>query len=147
MKRIAFFGRLTLRKILTALIGAASFLFGSCPWVIMESSMMYGPGPEPREPLEHISGTVMGNEGPVKGFWVSILCDHSHNYYTFTNQSGNFSFYFMDEWSIHEDGSYTLFFQDVDGPLNGEYHSKTVQWCSGDGHLDIVLEPKNSAEE
>jgi putative lipoprotein (rSAM/lipoprotein system) len=118
-------------------MGAVSFLFGSCPW-----PDRYGPGPAPPEygmpPREVISGTVTYDEKPVPGFWVSILTESSYNPYTFTKENGEF------EISIrkNDSGSYTVFFQDVDGPLNGEFNSKTVQWTSGDEPLNIILEPK-----
>jgi hypothetical protein len=143
MRYIVNIWRLTLRKILTALMGAVSFLFGACPrpeigiigWV------EYGPGPEygAPPPYEVISGTVSYGEKPVQGFWVSILSENGYSPYTFTYENGEFNLYFPK----NESGTYTVFFQDVDGPLNGEFNSKTVQWTSGSGPLNIVLEPKN----
>ena len=144
MKQIALKGslrfRMILRKILTGLsLGAVTFVFQACygdPY--WDDPERY---PERDYEVDRITGTVRSeNEEPVKGFWVSILCDHNHDAYTFTKADGTFAFYIY-EWNAHEDGNYTLFFQDVDGPLNGEYDSQTVQWSSGDGPLNIVLEP------
>jgi hypothetical protein len=91
-------------------------------------------------PPQRISGTVTGNEKPVPGFWVTILRENSSGSYTFTDQNGSFELYDHD----YEGPSYTLFFQDVDGPLNGEFKSQTVQWFFGNEPLHIVLEPKES---
>jgi putative lipoprotein (rSAM/lipoprotein system) len=118
-------------------MGAVPLLTVACPGV------EYGPGPNPPEygmppsEEERISGTVTSGEKPVPGFWVSILTENSDNPYTFTNENGRFELYAP----ITGSGPYTLFFQDVDGPQNGEYKSKTVQWTSGGGPLHIVLEP------
>ena len=151
IQRITFMWRLLLRKILTALMGAASFLFGACPQFLIYGGEEYGMPPMPEygmpEPYQYITGTVVDNdEKPVPGFKISILCEHDHNFYTLTNSNGEFTFYFY-KWNAHEDGCYTLFFQDVDGLQNGEYNSKTVQWCSGDEPLRIVLEPKESTDQ
>jgi putative lipoprotein (rSAM/lipoprotein system) len=138
MKHIVSIWRLTLRRILTLLLGAVAFLSGSCSWV-RDSPSEYGmPAPAYGMPAQRISGTVSYNENPVPGFWVTILRENSSGPYTFTDQDGSFMLY--DHY--YEGPSYTLFFQDVDGPLNGEFKSKTVQWYYGDDPLDIVLEPK-----
>ena len=149
MKSVAFMWRLTLRKILIVLMGAIVFLFGGCPpWSKVTPDYgvkepEYG-APYP-PPLEIITGTVIGNEKPVPGFWVSLLNEHDCRYtgyqhYTFTEKNGAFNLYICDPNQF--EGDYTLFFQDVDGPLNGEFNSKTIQWRSGDGPLHIVLEAK-----
>jgi hypothetical protein len=150
MKRIVFTWRLGVRKVLTSLLGAVSFLFGSCPGPqhINPGWAEYGPGPDPVLPVEVISGTVKDSCGvPVPRFWVSILNEYnsSPGPYTFTNTYGEFIFEIYE----YDKGSslYTLFFQDVDGPLNGEFNSKTVQWRSGDEPLHIVLEPKEPEPE
>ena len=148
MKKVNFMWRLTLRKILTVLMGAVVFLFGGCPPWFRDAPMYGMPSKEygPPPPYEVITGTVIGNEKPVPGFWVSLLNEHDCRYtgyqhYTFTEKNGEFNLYICDPDQFEGD-SYTLFFQDVDGPLNGEFNSKTVQWRSGDGPLNVVLEPK-----
>jgi putative lipoprotein (rSAM/lipoprotein system) len=138
MKHIVSLWRLTLRRILTALLGAVAFLSGSCSWII-DSPAEYGmPPPEyGMRPSQRISGTVSYNENPVPGFWVSILREDNSGPYTFTDTNGFF------ELSVYNGGpSFTLFFQDVDGSRNGEFNSKTVQWSWGNGPLHVVLEPK-----
>jgi hypothetical protein len=149
MKHIVSMWRLTLRKVLTALLGASSFLFGTCNLPIQGSPVEYGPGPDFGR-HEFISGTVKDSSGePVQGFWVSILNEYHNWHYTFTGYDGDFTFYIYENDSIYnpESGSYTLFFQDVDGHLNGEYNSQTVQWRSGDGPLLVILEPKEAEPE
>jgi hypothetical protein len=135
MKQIVSLWRLTLRKILTALMAVVPFSFGACDWWSVE----YGPGPEPYvpSPYEQINGTVTYKRSPVRGFFVSVLGYDGTDAYTLTDRDGKFS---LKVYS--SDPPYTLFFQDVDGPLNGEFNSKTVQWTSGDGPLNIVLVPK-----
>ena len=133
--------RLTWRKLLAVLIGSVSALSVSC-WAYPDYGVAeYGPGPMPD--YETISGTVTAGEKPVSGFWVSLLNDRYPNpqYYTFTDINGMFELYIY-EYNANENGSYTVFFQDVDGPQNGEFNSKTVQWKSGDGPLNITLESK-----
>jgi putative lipoprotein (rSAM/lipoprotein system) len=139
MKHIVSLWRLTLRRILTLLLGAVAFLSGSCSWT-RDSPAEYGmPSPAyGMPPSQRISGMVSYNENPVPGFWVTILRENSSGPYTFTDQDGSFEIY----GPSYEGPSYTLFFQDVDGPRNGEFNSKTVQWHYGDGPLHIVLEPK-----
>jgi hypothetical protein len=154
MKHIVSIWHLTLRKILAALMGIASFLFGACHWP-RESPSEYGPGPRPPEPIlpvEVICGTVKDGYGvSVSGFWVSILNEHNSPLwpYTFTNENGKFRFdiFEYDNFYNQENGSYTLFFQDVDGHLNGEFNSQTVQWRSGDGPLLVILESKETEPE
>jgi putative lipoprotein (rSAM/lipoprotein system) len=132
MKHIVSAWRLTLRYLLTALLGSLSLLFGtiSCSF---DSKAAYG-----MPPPDRINGKVTYDENPVPGFWVSVLGDSSSGPYTFTDKDGLF------ELSVNHYGDYpyTLFFQDVDGHLNGEFNSKTVQWTWGDNPLHIVLEPK-----
>jgi hypothetical protein len=138
MKHIVSLWRLTLRRLLTALLGVSSFLFGT----ISCSTPAYGMPPAPEygpPPPQRISGTVKYNENPVPGFWVTILREDSSGPYTFTDKDGSF----MLSVDRYESPPYTLFFQDVDGPQNGEFNSKTVQWHYGDDPLDIVLEPKD----
>jgi hypothetical protein len=95
---------------------------------------MYGmPSPQ----VERISGTVTYDEKPVPGFWVSVLTESVYNHYTFTYENGEFNLYVPE----NESGSYEVFFQDIDGPQNGEFKSQTVQWTLGDEPLHIVLEP------
>jgi putative lipoprotein (rSAM/lipoprotein system) len=140
MKHIVSLWRLTLRHILTALLGVVAFLSGSCSWII-NTPVEYGPpapeyGPPPQQRIS-ISGTVKYNENPVPGFWVSVLWENSSGPDTRTDINGSF------ELSVNKRGSsYTLSFQDVDGPQNGEFKSQTVQWHYGDDPLNIVLEPK-----
>jgi putative lipoprotein (rSAM/lipoprotein system) len=139
MKQIVSVWRLTLRKILAALMGAVPFLLVGCPLV------EYGPGPDPYP--DRMSGTVKDNENhPVPGFGVSLQTkkynsyteQHTYRTYsTLTDENGTFKLF------VYESPPYTVFFEDVDGPLNGEFDSQTVQWTSGDGHLNIVLVPKN----
>jgi hypothetical protein len=129
MKHLVSIWRLTLRKILTALMGASSLLLGACP--------EYG-----TIDRYFISGTVKGNDNPVQGFEVSIQTKkyNSYNYRTYstlTDENGTFKLIVSKD-----PPPYTVFFQDVDGSLNGEFNSKTVQWALGDGPLNIVLEPK-----
>jgi hypothetical protein len=131
MKHIVSAWRLTLRHLLAALLGASSF-FGSCSW-ITEEAPTYG-----MPPPERINGKVTYDETPVPGFWVTILRENSSGPYTFTDKDGSFELSFYH----YEDYPYTLFFQDVDGPLNGEFNSKTVQWTWGDNPMHIVLQPK-----
>jgi putative lipoprotein (rSAM/lipoprotein system) len=119
-----------LRHLLTALLGVFSFLFGDC-YRIRETPAAYG-----MPPAQKISGTVTSDEKPVPGFWVLIVRQSGSSPHTLTDKEGSF------ELSVYNGGpSYTLLFQDVDGPLNGEFSSQTVQWHSGDGPLRIVLEP------
>ena len=133
MKHIVLMLRLTWRKLLTVLLAASSFLFGSCGLLFRDE---YGPPPAPEYGVpyyETISGTVTDGEKPVSGFWVSLLNDRysSPQPYTFTGSDGRFIIYVYE--NAAENGVYTVFFQDIDGPLNGEFNSKTVQWKYGDG--------------
>ena len=146
MKRIAFMGRLTLRKILISLMGAVAFLFGSCPIEIGSGWGEYGPGPEYGTPMpsENLSGTVIGNEKPVPGIYVSVYSNEesggSSKDYAHTNDYGVYYLY------PYGSDSYTVRFVDVDGPLNGEFHTKVVEWKPGDGLLHVVLEPKETTD-
>ena len=153
MKRIAFTWRMTLRKILTALIGAAAFLFGSCPWIdepMAEYGMPYpeyGMPPTPT-PYHVISGTVIGDNKPVPGIFVSAfdkeVSGSTYDVYTFTNDYGAYYLY------LQGSGCYTVCFTDVDGPRNGIYKSHEADWCavedhshSGDGLLHVALQPQD----
>jgi hypothetical protein len=139
MKYIVFKWRLVVRKMLTALMAAFPFLFGACAWGAVE----YGPGPSPPEygmpPQESISinGTVTYDNKPVPGFWVSVLNEYGPNLYTFTERDGTFELYITRTGS----GPYAVFFQDIDGHLNGQFKSQTHQWTSGGGPMHIELEP------
>jgi hypothetical protein len=146
MRQIVSMWRLILRKILTALMGATAFLFGACDFIWTEGvACEYGvpplPPPEPVVTSDVISGTVKDANGtPVPGFWVSVLNENPSSQYTFTYRNGKFELY------VPRTGNccYTLFFQDVDGPLNGEFESQTVQYCIDNGPLNIVLKPKET---
>ena len=148
MKRIAFMGRRTLRRILSALMGAAAFLFGSCSVERSSGLVEYGPGPVPEYgapmPYEYISGTVTGNEKPIPGIYVSArdIEEAGSVYdYTHTDEDGVYHLY------PYGNGSYTVRFVDVDGPLNGEFKSKSAEWNSGDGPLNVALEPKKPTKQ
>jgi hypothetical protein len=121
MKSIAFKWRLILRKILTALLATVPFSLGAC------ATPDYG------VPGTTITGTVIGNGEPVSGIKASIKND-----YSYTNEDGEFHIFVTET----ESQPYTVLFEDVDGPLNGEFNSKTVQYTRGTVPWYIVLEPK-----
>jgi hypothetical protein len=156
MKHIVNMWRLTVRKILIASLGAVSLIFGSCyiDWE-EEAVCEYGmppaplppvPPPEPAKTSDVISGTVKDANGtPVPNFWVSVLKEDTSPQdtpHTFTNRYGKFELSFPSSRHC----CYTLIFADIDGSLNGEFESQTVQFCIDNGPLNIVLEPKKTGQ-
>jgi len=114
------------RKILAVLIGtAAGLAFGSCPT------------PDYGVPSRSISGMVKGeNEEVVPGIKVSIINnDRCKGRAGYTGEYGQF---FIDVCK----NTHTVLFEDVDGPLNGEYKNQTVTGVQNGRFLEITLEPK-----
>ena len=120
MKQISLKWRLILRKILTVFsLGAVSFVFHAC----------YG------IPMTSISGTVRNSDTdePIPGIQVSIK-DNEYYKKVLTNSNGGFLL------TVHP--SVVVLFEDIDGPENGEFEDKEIEWHKGDGHLDVKLDPK-----
>jgi hypothetical protein len=104
------------------------------------------PSPEPVVTSDVISGTVKDANGtPVPNFWVSVLKEDTSPKdipHTFTNRYGKFELIVPSSRHC----CYTLIFADVDGSLNGEFESQTVQFCIDSAPLNIVLEPKKTEQ-
>jgi hypothetical protein len=118
MKQIAFKGRLLLRKILTALsLGAVALTFQAC----------YGMPP----PDVSITGTVKSADRhePIPGIKVSGYDEYNS---TLTNRFGNYRL------SVGE-FQQTVLFKDIDGPENGWFEDKVVEWRPNSGPLNVVL--------
>jgi putative lipoprotein (rSAM/lipoprotein system) len=125
MKQITFKGRLLLRKILTVLSFGAVATLWSCDYGTMYA--MYGTPPVDRVVLE---GTVKSAdaEEPIPGISVSISNNKS-----LTGTDGKYRF-------LVDDRTYTVLFEDIDGPENGDFQGTEVIWMSGDGPLNVTLE-------
>jgi hypothetical protein len=120
-QKIAFNGRLLLRKILTGLsLGAVAITFQAC----------YG------MPMDEVSlkGTVKDtNGGAIGGIQVSAYDEYDK---TLTDSNGKYQL-LVGDWEQ------TVLFQDIDGPDNGgEFKDLEVKWKPEDGPLDVVMELK-----
>ena len=129
MKQIVSGGRLLLRKILTGLsLGAVSFIFAAC----------YG------LPYESLTGTVRAadTEEPIPG--IQVLQTHNGTSYNVhkTDIQGRFTVSY--EGGIPDT---TLLFQDIDGPLNGEFENKEVLVMADSKHIDITMDRIVNAQE
>ena len=124
MKHVALSGRLFLRKILTMLsLGAVSFIFHACYGMPMTSS---------------ISGKVRDNDTkePITGIQVSI----KENPKIETVKTDNAGWF--DIWLDGLAAPYTILFQDVDGPKNGEYEDTEVHIESYRSFIDVFMDRK-----
>ena len=129
MKQIGSRGRLFLRRIFSWLsVGAISFVSQSqaCTPLL---APMYG------VPSVNVSGTVKASDTnePIKGIQVSEK--EGFKNYVLTGNGGEFEL----KISLF---NHVLLFEDIDGPANGEFKDKEIEWQPEDGHLDVKLDPK-----
>jgi hypothetical protein len=119
MKQVSSKGRILLRKIFTGLsLGAVAVTFQAC----------YGPPPS-EVPSRGIVKSAH-TEYPIMGIRVSSSGDRD-----FTDSNGNYRLLVADQIQ-------TVLFEDIDGPLNGEFQDKEVRWDPSDGPLNVSLDPK-----
>jgi hypothetical protein len=84
------------------------------------------------EPSTFLRGTVKSSatQGAIRGIKVSGSGNSIH-----TSEEGRYRI------SVY-DGEQVIRFEDVDGPVNGEFQDKEFTWNPINGDLNVSLDPK-----
>ena len=98
---------------------------------------MYGPPPDTGTNIS-ITGKVLGSstQNPIKGIQVSVKDQNALSaltYPRFTDNSGSFNI------NVPQKNIYSLFFEDVDGPLNGSYKTKKITITLSDTKMSFYI--------